>query len=152
MRRFFLLTVGLLLAAAAPAVAQTQEIQERLDNMLRAARQLQGTWTAETAVVNGKKVAAEKLKGRALVVTGMEFQYRAGDRVEQGGEFSVDPGQTPSHLDLAVTEGKPAGKVLGVYELKGDRLTVSYDTAGKGRPADLKPGESRSVIVYRRKQ
>jgi hypothetical protein len=44
----------------------------------------------------------------------------------------------------------PKERYACAYRVVGDLLTICYDLTGKGRPADLRPGEGRFVLVYQR--
>jgi uncharacterized protein (TIGR03067 family) len=72
------------------------------------------------------------------------------------GTFVIDPTKEPKFLDMTLTDREPPGPnkgtVLARYKLDGDTLTICYDVGRKGCPADLMPGENRSVIVYKKKK
>jgi hypothetical protein len=38
------------------------------------------------------------------------------------------------------------------FKVEGDLLTLCYTTADSATPNDLKPGEGRKVVVYRRQR
>jgi uncharacterized protein (TIGR03067 family) len=71
------------------------------------------------------------------------------------GLFAVDPSKEPKRIDMTRTDRQNEGNdstVFAVYKLEGDTLTVCYGVGSRNRPSDLKPGEDRSVIIYKRKK
>ncbi len=147
-----LLSLGsLFLTGAAIVCGQTPEIQKAVDTRLELKR-LEGTWKPESINVHGRGEEREAGKTQVLIFTGKTFQRRKNGKIFMEGRLEIDPSPAPKTLDMIVTDRKPAGKSVSVYELKGDTLTVCYDIAGKGRPRDLKAGKNRSLVVYKRQQ
>ena len=155
MKKHLLTTVFLTLLVAHPAAltAQTPEIQQKVEAALELER-LQGVWVPESVV---RKSGIEKypLKNHSLIFKGTTFQRKDGDKTFMEGRFVIDPSTEPKRMDMTLTDRNPpaanANTVLAVYKREGDTLTICYDVGSKGRPEDLKPGENRSVIVYKRK-
>jgi uncharacterized protein (TIGR03067 family) len=49
----------------------------------------------------------------------------------QTGDFTLDPAATPKAIDVEITRGSFIGKkMLGIYELKGDKLSVCWNDPG----------------------
>jgi uncharacterized protein (TIGR03067 family) len=114
--------------------------------------QLQGTWQLES-LEEGKKGARAGLKKRTLFVGGDVFLVRDGDKVVQVGTLRLSPGKAPKGIDAVVRKGQHEGNtMLGVYELKGDKLRLCFDPEGDGRPKDFtaKKGSALFVAVYKR--
>ena len=111
---------------------------------------LQGTWHLES-LDEGKKGAKEAPKKRTLFVGGDVFLVREGEKILQAGTLRVMPAKEPKGVDAVVRAGEHEGNtMLGVYEVKGDRLKVCFDPEGDSRPKGftLRPG--LVVAVYKR--
>jgi uncharacterized protein (TIGR03067 family) len=54
----------------------------------------------------------------------------------QKGDLTIDPSTSPKSIDVEITRGSLIGKtVLGIYELKGKKLTICWgDPGGEKRP------------------
>jgi hypothetical protein len=80
--------------------------------------------------------------------------------VQQGWQFleqmvvGLDPSKNPKTINAMVLQGKHKGEVmLGIYELKDNRLRLCFDTEGQKRPTDFKaagPGLTLGVYRHRR--
>ena len=115
---------------------------------LRAMLQLKGTWTSpqtETSHINGVPQPPKHYK----LIWSIER-----DRITTSGpdgfaehtyRFSVDPDRNPPEIDL--TSLNKGIALRGIYELKGDRLTVCY---GLERPRRLEEGPKHFRIVFDR--
>ena len=142
----------LVLAASVKLAGQTPEIQGEVNATLELKR-LEGTWVPQSINVNGKgEVRDAKVNAESFVFKGKSFQRKKDGKTILEGRLEVDPTQNPKTLDMVVTNRKPAGKSLGVYELKGDTLKICFDVAGKGRPVEVKAGVDRSLVVYKREK
>ena len=59
--------------------------------------------------------------------------------------YSIDPSQTPKHLDWSQDGGK--SWYLGVYELDGDTLKISFGGGGNGiRPPTVDKGNGFQFV------
>jgi uncharacterized protein (TIGR03067 family) len=142
---------GLLLFLAAEA--RTEEGREaREDASRRELLRIQGTWRLES-LEDGKKKAGPGLKKRTFFVGGGVFLVQEGDKIVQAGTLRLAPSKAPKGVDAVVRKGPHEGTtMLGIYELKGDRLRVCFDTEGDHRPKEFaaKPGSALFVAVYQR--
>jgi RNA polymerase sigma factor (sigma-70 family) len=96
---------------------------------------LQGTWKIVLARRDGRSLSDDELK--KYNETGMVFD---GDSVTapHKGSFKLDETKTPKHIDLTLDEPENSkGSYEGVYELKGDKLTLVLAERGYNRPAGL---------------
>jgi uncharacterized protein (TIGR03067 family) len=141
--------VCLLIIATTTLFAQTPEIQKQVSIDLELKR-LEGTWVPQSINRDGKgEERGGKLKSDSFVFKGKTFQRQKNGRTIMEGRLEVDPTKTPKALDMVVTAKK---RSAAVYDLAGDTLTVCFDTSGQGRPAELKAGKNRSLVVYQRRQ
>ena len=114
-------------------------------------KKIQGTWQFIAHEMNGKSAPAEELKMMTITFTGNKWAVSAGDKVVQEGTHKFDPTKKPGHVDAVVTEGEDKGnKMLGIFELKGDKMKVCFDPKGKERPKSFKAGEGQMSATVER--
>jgi uncharacterized protein (TIGR03067 family) len=135
MRRYVPLALALAvtasLAAADPADPENPE----------------GVWVVVSIELNGKKLSAEELKmypDRLQLKDGKFIRFK-GDMAVVSGAYKVDTGLTPHTITFIHDAGPLKDRaLLGIYEIKGDRMRSCYDMEGKARPTAFategKPG------------
>jgi|SRR6516165_6261332 len=105
-----------------------------------------GTPTADFIVQNLKIT----IKGNQLTLKGVE------DLMERFGKvtFTVDPSTKPKIMDFKVVAGKDKdNRHDGIYEFKGEQLTICVTTASGGdRPNEFKTraGSNRLLVTLKR--
>jgi uncharacterized protein (TIGR03067 family) len=116
---------------------------------------LEGGWTPVAVNVQGKGEVEYPRKNQLLIFKGDTFQRKDGGKVFQSGRIVLYPTEKPKKMDMILTDRSPEARLLVVYELKDNRLTICYEIADLGgepsRPTGLMPGGNRSVVVYERK-
>jgi uncharacterized protein (TIGR03067 family) len=114
-------------------------------------KKLQGTWQFIAHEMNGKAAPAEELKKMTITFTGNKWAVSVGDKVVQAGTHKFDPTKKPGQVDAVVTEGEDKGNtMLGIYEMKGNKMAVCFDPKGKERPTMLKSKEGQMYAVVER--
>lgn len=111
---------------------------------------LDGTWTAKSAELAGKKFPGEITKSIKLVLKGDEYQVNVGQKPDRG-TCKRNSKADPKTLDITGTDGPNKGRtILAIYERKGDTLKVCYDLTGKNRPAEFKTlaGSQLFLVEY----
>lgn len=116
---------------------------------------LQGSWTAESMVINGMRAPLDVIKR-------MKFTFRDGKLFVQGNfengredecVYTLDSKASPKQLDFTPPmEKKP---VLGIYELNGDtwKLCLRHAGSDKGRPTELASKlDSECVLLVLKRQ
>lgn len=153
-RSCFLQVFALLLGVASPLVAQTADIQQKIETDL-AFKRLQGIWVPDLLLTT-EGAEAYPLVGRALSFDGSTFLRREGKRTVAIGSFKIEPG----YLRLTIKERRPwdlestptEETMPYAFKIDGDLLTLSYSIDNKGKPGDLTPGEDKMVVVYKRQR
>jgi uncharacterized protein (TIGR03067 family) len=113
---------------------------------------LQGDWAMQASERDGKKMPEEILK--TFTRTVKNNTYTANWEDEEGahslsGVMTLDPTQTPKHVDVVFSDGPVKGKTLrGIYKIEKDVQTLCV-SPGKDRPTafDSKQG---TLIVWKR--
>jgi uncharacterized protein (TIGR03067 family) len=114
-----------------------------------ALKKMQGKWKFTAHVMGDKAAPPEQLEKMTITFTGDKFSVRIGDKVVQAGTNTLDPSKKPGHVDSMVLEGKgKGGTMLGIFEMKGDKMKVCFDPEGKSRPSSFiaKEGQFSATI------
>ena len=127
-----------LLLSAAPIVADDKKDQD----------EVQGTWEVTTMFNNGKPEPGT-VKGATLVIK--------GDKITMGMRnltFKLDAAKKPKAIDAVAKDGAAEGKtILGIYEVKGDTLTLCMANEPDGkRPTELAPKEGDKAVIFTAKR
>ena len=131
---------------------QTKDIA---DTLLAVARQeLEGTWQAVSYVVNGEKASDEEMKRIKLQFDGEGQTTGLRDgQVFVSATTKIDPGKNPLAIDITYTAGDPKGKkLLGIYKVEGDLLTICRSAPDKPRPSEFvsQPGSGLTLTTFKR--
>ena len=114
----------------------------------RADSALQGTWRAVDATVSGS--AAPQVNGNRLKFSGDRFQICKDSELRYGGTISSDPAASPPAIEFDQSETDTlAGIWLGIYEVRGDTLTICDNAPDmeKPRPESFGDGATAGYIV-----
>lgn len=110
----------------------------------------QGRWKVVAVEHGGKKAQAKDFAKWTLTVAGDKMTARDGDEVMDESTFRLDAKAKPRAIDLTLMSGPQSGKkVLGLYELEGDRLVVCFGEPGKDRPKEVRSPEGSEVTLLR---
>jgi RNA polymerase sigma factor (sigma-70 family) len=136
-----LLTGGV--AVGVLAFAGATAVQAKSDKEV-----LQGTWKVVLVKINGN----EKNDEEADRIKMGKFIFK-GDKLIARGEcdFKIDPAKKPKEFDMIPREGPPQEKgqtFQGIYELKGDDLTMVVCNPGNDRPKSFDDIPPNGVTVY----
>jgi uncharacterized protein (TIGR03067 family) len=138
-----ILTVALVLA-----VAYARGDSARTDD-----ERLQGTWKVLSLVVNGEKIAVDKIQDSRLVIQGDKYSFRLGEmKLEM--TYKADASKKPHTLDMTVTEGPMKGKTYhAIYALENGNLKICrHVEADQTRPSQFASpsGSGIMLIVWKR--
>ena len=117
---------------------------------------LDGTWQAVAAVIDGNEESEDEVRPYQLELNGDKFVISKSGEMYMKGSFKVDASKKPPHLDLKIeahaneSSDLVGRKLLGIYELKADRLTWCYTVGGDNRPKELKPASGHVLATYKR--
>lgn len=114
-------------------------------------KKIQGTWKFIAHEMNGKAATPEELAKMTINFKGNKWTVRDGDKVVQAGTHKFNPTKNRGQVDAVVTEGEGKGStMLGIYEMKGNKMAVCFDPKGKERPTSLKAKEGQMSAAIER--
>src|SRR5262245_27058228 len=98
---------------------------------------LEGKWEITAAQMFGKDAEGEegdRIRKQPLVVEGDKMTMR------HGGSFKLDPTKKPKEIDFDLQEGpqNEQGLWRGIYDLRGDELTMVMAMPNAERPREFK--------------
>jgi uncharacterized protein (TIGR03067 family) len=115
-------------------------------------RALEGEWHFEALQVDGQDMPPAMLGQSKLLLDGDRFRMESPEATYDG-RFDVDTSATPMHIDIDFVEGPEAGNhSYGLFELRGDRLTICLGLIGAARPTTFatQPGSGHALERLRR--
>jgi uncharacterized protein (TIGR03067 family) len=113
----------------------------------------QGTWQARSFVSDGVAAPADLVGSIVRVVEGDHVVWKRNGKSFAGTTVELDPSRTPRTLDVIPDGGPMRGeRVLGIYRLDGDELTVCMAAPGRDRPKtfEAKSGSGQTLMTFRR--
>jgi uncharacterized protein (TIGR03067 family) len=119
------------------------------------ARRLAGTWECVSATVDGKALTEGTVRKLRLIMTAERYRTERTDEVLFDSTYTLNVSREPKWIDMVGTEAEMKGKVaMGIYELRGDRLTICYTLPGRDRPKtfESKTGSGAHLAVWKRTQ
>jgi uncharacterized protein (TIGR03067 family) len=115
-----------------PAIADNKAAEAEL------ARQ-QGTWRTSSSIYEGEEAPADVVRSITRTVEKDHVVWKRDGKSFAGTRIELDPSRDPKAIDVIPDGGKDRGdRVLGIYKLEGDRLTICMAASGKPRPKEFK--------------
>jgi uncharacterized protein (TIGR03067 family) len=147
------LLLSLALAAqlcAFGALAQPQEPQAAATLTEELARH-QGTWVADSFRRDGEDAPANVVRTITRVVEGERVVWKREGRSFAATTVILDPARDPCWIDV-IPEGGPhrGERILGIYRLDNDRLTICMADAGRPRPSEFQAeaGSGHNLMIF----
>jgi uncharacterized protein (TIGR03067 family) len=113
----------------------------------------QGTWRVTSFVADGAEAPPEVAGEMSRVVEGDHVVWKRGGTSFAGTTVELDPAADPKAIDVIPDGGKLKGKrVLGIYRLDGDTLTICMAGPDQDRPHEFAAGKGsgRTLMTFRR--
>jgi uncharacterized protein (TIGR03067 family) len=141
MRPRTLVLVLLLPWPSSSAFADDQAVQEEL-------KRQQGTWKAISSIYEGQEAPAEIVRSITRTVEKDHVVWKRDGKSFAGTRITLDPSRDPKAIDV-IPDGGPNRdeRVLGIYKLEGDRLTICMAAPGKPRPTEFKAEKGSGWIL-----
>jgi len=134
-----------------PALLLVLGVSARADDKPADLDKLQGTWTAESVVYNGKDFYSTGRAKLRFVVKGDQVTVEGNDDVKQEyAKFTVKLDRTtmPRLLDIQITGGSQKdNSIEGIYEVKDDEWRICARINGNERPTEFKSEDGSSVVL-----
>jgi len=128
---------GFRLADAQSAIARATGFASwpALAHHVQELRTLEGEWQFVDLTIDGNAMPDAAFSTSLLLIDGDRFRTESPGGVYEG-VFTIDVEATPRQIDIEFVEGPEAGNwSYGVYELKGDQLTICLGLVGAPRPS-----------------
>lgn len=110
-------------------------------------RSLEGTWAFRSLEIDGHSMPGAAMTSSRLLIDGDRFRMESPEGTYEG-VFDIDIEKAPHTIDIDFIEGPEAGhRSEGIFELKGDRLTICLGVVGSTRPATFAtaPGSGHAL-------
>jgi uncharacterized protein (TIGR03067 family) len=109
----------------------------------------QGTWTATSSIYDGQEAPEAIVRSITRTVEKDHVVWKRDGKSFAGTRIELDPSRDPRSIDVIPDGGKDRGeRVLGIYKLEDDRLTICMAAPGQPRPKEFK-AEKRSGYTLR---
>lgn len=114
----------------------------------------QGTWAVTKFVREGQESPADLVESIVRIVEGDHVVWKRDGKSFAGTKVELDPKGEPKTIDVLPDGGPSFGKrILGIYKLDGDELTICMAEADKPRPKEFRAeaGSGLTLMTFRRK-
>ncbi|MBY0457931.1 MAG: TIGR03067 domain-containing protein [Gemmataceae bacterium] len=108
---------------------------------------LQGKWVLQSATLGGRD-HTDDFKDMKLAVTGDKYVIDFGVNSDNGA-IKINATKTPKQIDLTTGEKGPwkIRNLTGIYELKGDTVTVCFHSTKEERPTKFEAPEKSQIVL-----
>ena len=99
----------------------------------------QGAWTATSSIYDGQEAPEALVRSITRTVEKDHVVWKRDGKSFAGTRIELDPSRDPRSIDVIPDGGKDRGeRVLGIYKLEDDRLTICMAAPGQPRPKEFK--------------
>jgi len=115
----------------------------------------QGTWLASSFRRDGKETPHEIVRTITRTVVKDHVVWKRNGKSFAGTAMVIDPKQSPKSIDVIADGGPTRGKrVLGIYRLDNDLLTICMADADQPRPKDFTAGKGsrQTLMIFTREK
>jgi uncharacterized protein (TIGR03067 family) len=121
----------------------------------REIEQHQGIWLASSFRRDGQETPQEIVRTITRTVVGDHVVWKRNGKDFAGTALVLDPRQSPKAIDVIADGGPTRGKrVLGIYRLDNNRLTICMADADQPRPKNFmaEKGSRQTLMVFTREK
>jgi uncharacterized protein (TIGR03067 family) len=98
---------------------------------------LPGTWKVVSIGGNGKTMSLDRVADMKVTISGQQYTTTKSGKIVEQATLATDPSKKPKTIDLVITQGESKGQtLLGIYDIEGDTLRISFAEPGKVRPTE----------------
>ncbi len=115
----------------------------------------EGTWAVTSSVYEGQEAAEDLVRSIKRIVEGDHAVWERDGKRFAGTRIELDPAREPKAIDVIPDGGPNRGeRVLGVYKLEDDKLTICMAEPGKARPKEFRAdkGSGHALRTFRREK
>lgn len=115
----------------------------------------QGTWLVNSFIMDGTEAASEVVGSIRRIVEGDHVVWKRDGKSFAGTTVELDPTPDPKAIDVIPDGGKLKDKrVLGIYKLDGDILTICMASPKQDRPKEFtaKKGSGKTLMTFKREK
>jgi len=115
----------------------------------------QGTWVAVSFRRDGQDTPREIVQTITRTVAGAHVVWKRNGKNFAGTALVLDPGKEPKAIDVIADGGPARGKrVLGIYKIDSDKLTLCMADPDQPRPREYKAekGSGHTLMVFMRQE
>ena len=115
----------------------------------------QGTWVAVSLRHDGQDAPREIVQTITRTVEGAHVVWKRNGKDFAGTALELDPRQDPKAIDVIADGGPARGKrVLGIYKLENDKLTLCMADPDQPRPREFKAekGSGHTLMIFTRQE
>jgi len=95
----------------------------------------EGTWSVTSSIYDGQPASEDLVRSIKRIVEGDHAVWERDGKRFAGTTIELDPAREPKSIDVIPDGGRNRGeRVLGIYKLDGDKLTICMADPGKPRP------------------
>ena len=99
----------------------------------------EGTWSVTSSIYDGQAASEKLVRSIKRIVEGDHAVWERDGKRFAGTKIELDPAREPKAIDVIPDGGRNRGeRVLGIYKLEGDKLTICMAEPGKSRPKAFK--------------
>ena len=143
------LALGLVvICPGAAAFADDEAVRDEL-------KRHQGTWSVTSSIYDGQPASEAIVRSIKRIVTGDHVVWERDGKRFAGTRIELDPAREPKTIDVIPDGGRNRGeRVLGIYTLEGDRLTITMAAPGQPRPKEFQAaqGSGWTLRTFRRER
>ncbi len=107
-------------------------------------KDIQGTWKIEKGVKGGEDMPAEEKDKITLEFKDSKVIVHGGGG-DKPAELTLDATAKPKTINITPPNDKK--EIHGIYELKGDSLTICFAREGGERPKEFKSEQGTQVML-----
>jgi uncharacterized protein (TIGR03067 family) len=115
----------------------------------------QGTWVVVLFRRDGQETPQEIVRTITRTVEGAHVVWKRDGKNFAGTTLELDPRQDPKAIDVLADGGPARGKrVLGIYQIENNKLTLCMADPDRPRPREFKAekGSGNTLMVFTRQE